>query len=311
MRVIAAADVEAALDLGLLIERLRQAYRSGVTCPPRQVHPVPTLPDEGATLEMTTAWQLGRHVGVRIATRFPGNTARQLPPGMGCYLVLDGRSGALQAMIDGPALTARRVAATSVLAAGYLARPDCTRLLMIGTGNLAPHLILAYAKVRPIRTVLVWGRNRAKADRLAQRLSGHKFSIAATDDLEPAVRGAEIVCCATAAPEPLVRGAWLPPGSHLDLVGGTSPDVREADDDAVSIARVFVDSREAAMREAGDIVVPLASGALRADDVAGDLYDLTHGSRAGRRFYSQVTLFKAVGTGLADLAAAQLTVQRA
>lgn len=310
MRVIGAADVEAALDVGQLVERLRQAFRTGVAGPARYTYDIPTLPDEGARLDVQAAWQLGRHVGVRIATRFPDNPTRRLPAGMGCYLLLDGRSGVPLALIDGPALTARRVAATSALAAEYLARPDCRRLLMIGTGALAPFLILAHAQVRPIDTVLIWGRDRGKAERLAQRLSGRRLKVSATDALEAAVRGAEIVCCATAAREPLVRGAWLQPGVHVDLVGGTAPHMREADDEAMSIARVFVDSREEVLRDAGDLVGPVASGALRADDVAGDLYDLTHGRRAGRRFYSQVTLFKSVGTGLAELAAAQLTVQR-
>ncbi|HET8726274.1 MAG TPA: ornithine cyclodeaminase family protein, partial [Alphaproteobacteria bacterium] len=107
-----------------------------------------------------------------------------------------------------------------------------------------------------------------------------------------------------------VRGEWLTPGTHLDLVGAFTPEMRETDDDAVRAARVFVDTREGALKEAGDIVQPLRSGALKEEDIAGDLFDLARGDRAGRRYYEQITLFKSVGTALEDLAAAQLTIEQ-
>ena len=181
---------------------------------------------------------------------------------------------------------------------------------MVGTGTLAPHLIRAHAAVRPICNVLVWGRDPAKAARLAKKLDRTDFKVAATDDLEGAVRGAEIVSCATMSRDPLVAGDWIQPGTHIDLVGGFTPDMREVDDAAIGKARVFVDTRAGALAEAGDIVQPLASGVLQEDDIAGDLFDLTRGDRAGRRFYDQITLFKSVGTALEDLAAAQLAIQQ-
>src|SRR5260221_35224 len=189
--------------------------------------------------------------------------AASLPAVMGAYLLLDGRSGEPVALLDGPALTVRRTAAASALAASYLARPDCERLLMVGTGALAPHLVEAHACVRPIRNVLIWGRDADKATRLAQRLDRKTLKVAATTDLEAAVRGAHVISCATLSHEPLIRGAWLPLGVHLDLVGGFTPDRREADDDAVRRARVFVDPRERAGKEAGDIVQPLRPGIPR------------------------------------------------
>jgi len=165
--------------------------------------------------------------------------------------------------------------------------------------------------VRPIRNVLIWGRNPDKAARLAKALNRADFRVEAAGDLEAAARGAHIICCATLSSEPLIRGAWLQPGQHLDLVGGFRPDMRETDDTAVRRARVFVDTRAGACEEAGDIVQPLESGVLAPDDIAADLFELTRGARAGRRFYDQITLFKSVGTALEDLAAAQLTVERA
>lgn len=311
MRVIGAADVERTLDYPGLVEKLRDAFRSDIAVPLRHHHTVPTYGAEDATLLLMPAWQRGRHIGIKLVTLFPDNDTRGRPSIMGAYLLLDGKTGEPLALVDGPSLTVRRTAAASALAARYLARPDCERLLMVGTGALAPHLILAHAAVRPIRHVLVWGRDPAKAARLAKRLNRRDFRVSATADLPAAVGGADIVSTATLAQEPLIKGDWLRPGQHLDLVGAFTPRHRESDDVCIERARVFVDTREGALAEAGDIVQPIAAGLLREDDIAADLADLTRGRRAGRRFYDQITLFKSVGTALEDLAAAQMCHQRA
>lgn len=313
MRIISAAEVEAALDYESLVERLRQAFRRDITVPPRHHHQIAGAgpsPGGEATLLLMPAWQAGRHIGVKMVTIFPDNGARDLPAVMGAYLLLDGRTGSPQALIDGPALTARRTAAASALASSYLSRPDAERLLMVGTGALAPRLIEAHAAVRPIHNVLIWGRSREKAEKLAKRLDRPDFRVAATTDLQAAARGAHIISCATLSTTPLIEGAWLQPGQHLDLVGGFRPDMRETDDTAIRRARVFVDTRTGATTEAGDIVQPIANRVLNAQDIAADLFELTRGQRAGRRFYDQITLFKSVGTAIEDLAAAELVVER-
>lgn len=311
MRILSAADVEGALDWDGLIERLRRAFRRGAEVPVRHHHEIANPGGPEGTLLLMPAWQAGRQIGIKIATIFPDNGALGLPSVMGAYLLLDGKTGAPLALIDGPMLTLKRTAAASALASSYLSRADCERLLMVGTGSLAPYLVMAHAAVRPICNVLIWGRSPDKAEKLARRLDRPDFRVQATRDLEDAARGAHIISCATLSREPLIRGAWLQPGQHLDLVGAFRPDMRESDDAAVARARVFVDTREGALREAGDIVQPLESGALDPDDVAGDLFDLTRGERAGRRFYDQITLFKSVGTALEDLAAAELAAERA
>lgn len=309
MRTITGAELKTVLHHRMLIERLRQTFRAGVEVPLRHHHTVPTYGESDATLLVMPAWQTGRAIGVKLVTVFPDNGARDLPAVQGIYILLDGKTGVPQALIDGPALTKRRTAAASALAAGYLARPDSERLLVVGTGALAPELIEAHTSVLPIRHVLVWGRNPERAQRVVSRFHRPRFRIEATTDLEAAVRGAHLVSCATLAREPLIRGDWLAPGTHLDLVGGFTPDMREADDECIRRARVFVDTREGACKEAGDIVRPLQAGILSGDDIAGDLFDLTRGERAGRRYYDQITLFKSVGTALEDLAAAQLAVE--
>ena len=308
MRMFGYSEVVAALDFPSLVESLRQMFRAGAEMPMRHHHAIP-LPGGGeASLLLMPAWQVGRHIGVKVVTIFPDNPAQQKPSLLGSYLLLDGKTGEPLALMDGQGLTARRTAATSALAASYRARPDCERLLMVGTGALASHLIEAHASVRPIVNVLVWGRHHDKAVRLAQRMTRRNLKVAATTDLANAVRGAHVICCATASEAPLLQGYWLPLGAHIDLVGGFRPEMREVDDDCIRRARVFVDTREGALAEAGDIVQPLRSGALSEDDIAGDLFDLTRGSRGGRRYHDQITLFKSVGTAIADLGAARLAL---
>lgn len=309
MRVYSASAVEAALETPALVEQLRGIFRSKITVPPRQHYTVPVGDSPAATLLLMPAWQETRYIGVKIVSVFPGNGAQGLPSVMGAYVLMSARTGEPLAMIDGRMLTLRRTAAASALAATYLARADASRLLMIGTGALAPHLILAHAMVRPIREVVVWGRSPAKAEALARTLTSRYLKVSATTDLPGAVSGAHVISCATLTHEPLVRGEWLQPGQHLDLVGGFTPEMREADDSVIERSRVYVDT-PVALKEAGDIVQPLQSGALVEKMIAGDLAELAQGRCHGRSFYNQITLFKSVGTAIEDLGAAMLLFER-
>ena len=309
MRVLGYSETVAALEFPPLVEALRQAFRKGgFETPSADLHSLTVPGEPTGSLIVLPAWLPGRNFGVRVTTNFPGNAARQKQIRAGCYLLGDGRTGDILAMFDGPALTLRRTAAASALAATYLARAESERLLMIGTGALASHLIAAHASVRPIHNVLVWGRDPGKAARVAQRLTRRDLKVAPAEDLEKAVRGADIVCCATSAREPILKGAWLREGVHVDLVGGRTPQMREADDEVMTRARIFVDVREAAEQQAGDITQPLASGVITSFDITGDLFELTRGDRAGRRFHNQITLFKSVGHALEDLTGAQVAL---
>jgi alanine dehydrogenase len=310
VRIVGADELGRLLDVPALIEALRAMFRSGCTLPARHHHTIETPGAPDATLLLMPAWQAGGPVGVKVVTVFPGNNAKGLPAVMGNYLLLDGTTGAPLALIDGQALTARRTAAASALAADYLARKDARRMLMVGTGALAPHLIRAHAAVRQIHEVAVWGRTPAKAAALAERFNETGLAVRAADDLEAAARGADVISCATLARDPLIHGGWLKPGAHLDLVGGFTPEMREADDAAVKRARVFVDTRAGALKEAGDIVQPLANGTLSEAAIGGDLFELTRGERDGRTKDDEITLFKSVGTALEDLAAAQLAYEK-
>ena len=249
-----------------------------------------------------------RDLGVKVVNIVPGNDARGLPAVSAVYLLFSAATGRPLALLDGAELTARRTAAASALAAGFLARADAARLLVVGTGRLAPELAAAHASVRPVREVAVWGRSGGKAEDLAARLGRELgLEVRATADLEAAVRAADIVTTATTSLEPVVRGAWLKEGTHLDLVGGFTPAMREADDEAVRRARVWVDTLDGALAEAGDMVQPLRSGVLAREAVVGDLFGLCRGEmRPGRENPAEITVFKSVGTALEDLAAATM-----
>ncbi|MCC7271306.1 MAG: ornithine cyclodeaminase family protein [Alphaproteobacteria bacterium] len=308
--MIDAAAVERVLDFPSLVAALAAAFREGREVPLRHHHPIPQPTGGDAMLLLMPAWSRGGAVGIKIVTFYPDNGARGLPAVLGTYLLLDGETGAPRAVIDGRMLTLRRTAAASALAASYLARPDARRLVIVGTGALAPHLVRAHAAVRPVREVAVWGRRRDRAAALARTRAGEGFAATAVDDLAAAVRAADLVSCATPSDEPLVQGAWLSPGTHLDLVGGFTPAMREADDEAVRRARVYVDTRAGALHEAGDLVQPLRAGVIAEGDVVGDLFDLAAGTVAGRGSPLEITYFKSVGTALEDLAAAELVVAR-
>ncbi|MBX6323139.1 MAG: hypothetical protein IRY94_15035, partial [Rhodospirillaceae bacterium] len=165
----------------------------------------------------------------------------------------------------------------------------------------------------PIERVLVWNRTPARAAALARSLDGRLerpgISVAAVDDLEAAVRQADIVSCATMAEQPLVHGRWLAPGTHLDLVGGFRETMREADDEAVRRARIFVDARFTAAAHAGDICQPLAAGLIREEDIT-DTFQLARGERPGRTEATEITLFKSGGGGHEDLGTAQYLMER-
>jgi alanine dehydrogenase len=327
VRILSAAEVDAALDDMALIDRLDALFRAGCEMPTRHHHVIKEPLGTGsadAMLLLMPAWTKGARsgegggrVGVKIVTVFPDNGKRSLPSIYGQYLLLDGQTGASLALLDGTMLTKRRTACASGLASRYLSRPDSATLLMIGTGALAPQLIRVHAKVRPIREVAIWGRRPEEAKRLANELSqtlpaaiGRAISVRAVADRQKAVGGADIVSCATLSKTPLVEGDWLRGGQHIDLVGAYTPQMRESDDKAVGRARVYVDTRAGALKEGGDIVQPLANGTIDEDDVIADLFDLARGQQTGRFAgdTTTITLFKSVGAALEDLAAAELAV---
>lgn len=311
MLTISAAEVDRALTFPGLVETLRTAFRDGAVQPVRHHHTVERPDGAASTLLLMPAWtdlnaagtSKDGHIGVKIVTVSPDNNAIAKPAVMGLYLLLDAQTGEPEALIDGQRLTQWRTACASALAALYLARADASRLLVIGAGALSPFLAKAHCAIRPIASIRIWNRTPANAEKVAAALRAEGLPAEAAADLDTELAEADIVSCATISNEPLVRGAQVKPGAHIDLVGGFTPTMREADDAAIARARVYVDTRAGATKEAGDIVQPLASGVLKPDAIVADLHELARDQKKGRGNAREITLFKSVGAALEDLAA--------
>lgn len=308
MRTISRRQIAEALTWERWLAALRRGFLEGSrgTCvmPERHHHTVEVPGGEAATLLLMPAWTPGRYLGVKMASVCPGNPSRGLDTIQATYLLTSADSGEALASLDGGELTARRTAAASALAAGFLAREDARRLLVVGTGRLAPLVAFAHASVRPIDQVEVWGRDARKAAAVCEELQRSGLTASVSEQLEGSVRQADVVSCVTSAKAPLVLGQWLRPGTHLDLVGSFTREMREADDDAVSRSRVFVDSHEAALAESGELLHALDTGTFAAGDVVADLFDLCSEANPGRQSPADITLFKSVGVALEDLFAA-------
>jgi ornithine cyclodeaminase len=305
MLIFDAAATRAALPFDRLIPALRTLFASGCVVPPRQVHGIAEAGAPAVTSLVMPAWLPGQRYGVKIVNVALGNAARGLPGLHATYLLFDAATGVPLAYIDGNQITARRTAAASALAAGYLARPDARHLLVVGAGQVAQLLPAAYRAVRPIERVTVWARQRASAEALAANLRDAGFEADAAGSLEAAAAEADIVSCATLASEPLIQGRWLRPGCHLDLIGSYTPAMREADDECFAGAALFIDTDEA-LAKSGDLLGPLARGVITPADVRGTLAALARGDSPGRESPGQRTVFKSVGNALEDLAAAML-----
>jgi ornithine cyclodeaminase/alanine dehydrogenase-like protein (mu-crystallin family) len=308
MRLLDADATRGALPFDALIAAIEAMFVAGCEVPPRHVHAISDSAGEQGKVLIMPAWQPGRYMGIKTVNIFPGNAARGLPGLFSTYLLYDAATGAPRAQIDGNEITSRRTAAASALAARYLARGDADSLLVVGSGWVASLLPYAYRQVRALREVTVWSRNHDAALRLASQLSADGFNARASDDLEAAARQAAIITCATLATEPVIRGEWLRPGSHLDLIGSFTPQMREADDACFAGARLYVDTVEA-LQKSGDLLGPMARGVFAPGDIGGTLESLCRGEAGGRRDAHERTVFKSVGTALEDLAAAILVMK--
>ena len=298
---IDAGRVAESLPFPHLIDWLAVAFARGTTAPLRQRI---DAPGDREMLVMPAVSE--RYAGVKLLTIVPDNPDNGRPLIHGLFTLFDLASGEPLAILDAAELTARRTAAVSALAARALARADASTLLLLGSGHLVPYLAEAHSAARPIRTVRIWARDAIKAaqtaDRIRDRIPGIDVHVVA--DVQIAMKGSDIISAATRATAPLIMGRWLEAGMHIDLVGGYRPHMREIDDAGIARARLFVDTRDAALVEAGDLVEPIARHIIGPEAVQGDLQDLVAG--CGRRSADEITLFKSVGTAAADLAAAEL-----
>lgn len=289
-----------------LIGLLEQAFSdASITVPQRHHHDFEN-PGEGnnTTLLLMPAWKPGEEAGVKLVTISPGNGKYDLPAIQGTYVYFEAKTGQVKAIMSAKALTAKRTAATSALASSYLSRQNARSLLMIGTGALAPNLIQAHSKVRPIEEVYIWGRNKERAQAIATELKEERFKIQVVESIEEIIEKVDIVSCATLSKTPLLKGSWIREGQHIDLVGAYKKDMRESDDQVIQKATLFVDHFKGGLSEGGDIIIPIERGIITEQDIQADLFQLGGQGRFSRSNNREITLFKSVGHALEDLTAA-------
>jgi ornithine cyclodeaminase len=306
LKILSAADVARLAPYRDVVEALRQGFRAEIRTPVRHHHNLsPT-----DMLLLMPAWS-NEWTGLKTVVFKPDNPAKGLPTITASYLLIDNATGATVAMMDGTELTRRRTAAASALAADYLAPPDASHLVLVGAGALAAHFVRAHAAMRPIKRVSIYNRTPAKSEALAAELAKDGLAATAVTDLESTVRTADIISCVTTSTAPIVRGAWLKPGAHVDLAGAFKPSMRETDGDVVAKARVYVDTRDGALAEAGDLLQARDEGKFDFAQIQGDLTDLCRGAVQGRKTPAEITLFKSCGTAIEDLATAIMVYQKA
>ena len=321
MRVFSPSQTEEQLEHGAVIDALYHAWSQATppTCPPRTAHTQPRADEDDSILLLMPCWEAETGAapvsGVKIVHVVPGNADRELSSIQSSYLTFDGVTGAPTAVMDGNTLTAIRTACVGALGARLLARQDSRVLLVIGTGAVGSQLPLAYTAALPsLEVVYVASGRVAKAEALVAVLLEQGLDARVVGDgegdLEAAVKEADVIACATPATAPLFPRAWVSPGTHIDLIGSFTPEMREVDDQTVADAEVYVDT-PVAVEEAGELVQALAAGVIQESHIKGDLASLCSAlvAPSQSRDPSAITLFKAVGSGVSDLACARLVLQ--
>lgn len=308
MKVFNSVATREALDFTLLISKLRSMFAEGCEVPLRHSHKIAPATAGERTVLIMPAWQDGKYLGIKTVNIFPENASKRLPGLHSTYILYDANTGVPVAQIDGNEITSRRTAAASALAASYLAREESSRLVVLGAGRVGSLIPDAYRAVLPIKHISVWDQNPRAAEVLAVRLRTEGIDVEIVTDLAESVRRADVVSCATLATSPIVQGKWLSPGSHLDLIGSFTPQMREADDDCFKGANIFVDTNEAPQKS-GDLLGPMSRDVISKSDVERTLQALCRTTTEGRKSKSERTVFKAVGTALEDLAAAMLVFE--
>ncbi|WP_127145442.1 ornithine cyclodeaminase [Pelagibacterium montanilacus] len=312
MLMVDAERVHELLDFPGLIDALEKAHMGGM---PRQsdrlIYQEPNPQGQPDIFIILPAWEPGEGILAKMVTSFPNNRERHgLSTVNSIYAFIDGRTGVTEAIIDGEAVIFRKTSSDSALGSKMLSRPDAKSFLMVGAGGLAPYLVQSHLTVRPgIQTVRIWNRTTSNAEALVEKLAGLGITAQIAPDLDEALAEADIVSSATMAYEPHIKGKLLKPGSHLDLVGSFTPQMREADDDVLTRAKVFVDHRQTTTRS-GEFLGPFERGVITIDDVRADLFELCQGKAEGRTSDTDITMMKNGGGSHIDYYVAKYLMDR-
>jgi ornithine cyclodeaminase len=312
--VLSQKDVEALLPMNECIDVMQAALaatsRGEAVLPLRQMV---WKADRSGMVGLMPAY-LGepQSLGLKVVSIFPGNEGTEFDSHQGVVMLFDTEHGTPLVVMDASSITAIRTAAVSGAATRALARPEAGDLAILGSGVQAASHLEAMAAVRPLRRVRVWSREAGHARAFAERHAAKvRVAIEPMPTPEAAVREADLLCTTTAAREPIVRGEWLAEGAHLNAVGACFPKTRELDTEAMARTRLYVDRRESALNEAGDLLIPIQEGRLTEAHIVGELGELFLGRVPGRQHGSEITLFKSLGIAIEDLAAAHHVLRKA
>jgi alanine dehydrogenase len=303
LRVLGASDIDRAINMSGAIDVMASAFgqlaKGRANVPQR----LGLETDAGLVLAMPGLLPDDHALAVKIVTVFPDNSRRALPSIFGLVVVLDTSTGAPLALLDGSRLTALRTGAASGLATKFMARSNARIVALFGSGVQARTQLAAVRAVRDIAEVRILSRRTESAERFVSEVVGVDARV--LHDSTQAIRGADIVITATTSPTPLFAGTDLEPGTHVTAIGAYAPTMREVDSIAVQRARVVVDTRQGALAEAGDLIVPIREGAIRATHIVAELAEVASGAVRGRTSDEEITLFKSVGHAAQDVALAR------
>ena len=316
------SDVKTVLTMDDLIETMTSALiafsSGGVDQPVRSIIPVS---GNEAFLATMPAFVRGNSagsdpntpqaaLGAKLVTVFGANVAKGLTSHLASIVLMDPETGALLALLDGRYITEARTAAASAVSSRLLARKTAGSLAILGTGVQARSHLDALGRVHHLRQATVWSPNKEHRDRFAAESAGAPCPVTAVDHPGEAVVGADLIVIATSSPTPVLDNGWVKPGAHVMAVGACRPNQREMDPALTARGRLFVDTREAALVEAGDVVMGIAEGRFAADHIRAEIGEVAAGA-PGRRNETEVTIFKSLGMAVEDVTAADLAYRRA
>jgi alanine dehydrogenase len=303
LRVLSASDIDRAIDMNGAMDVMSAAFgqlaKGRANVPQR----LGLKTDTGLVLAMPGSLPDEHALAIKIVTVFPDNSRRGLPSIFGLVVVLDATTGAPLALVEGGHLTALRTGATSALATRLMARADARTVALFGAGVQARTQLAGVRAVRDIREVRIVSRRAESATLLAGELTGVDTRF--VHDAAQAIRGADIVITATTCPTPLFPGGALEPGTHVNAIGAYAATMREVDSACIQRARVVVDTREGALAEAGDLIIPIRERVIGANHIVAELSELVTGAIPGRTSQEEITLFKSVGHAAQDVALAR------
>ena len=313
-RLLNEAQVKSLLPMADLIQAMEDAlarFSAGDVLQP--VRTVLTVGPTHAYFGLMPAYMpQPARLGAKLVTVFGENESRGLPSHLATILLLNPDTGALEAILDGRYITEARTAAVSAVSARHLARADATRLAIIGTGVQARSHLEALAEVRRLTDVRVWSPRAASRERFVAEMAPHTHAgLRTTSTAEEAMRDADIVVLVTSSPTPVFENGWVSPGAHVISVGACRPTQREMAPDLVARARLYVDSRAAALMESGDVVMGIVEGRFTDSHIVGELGQIVLGRAPGRTADADITVFKSLGMAVEDVVAADLVLRRA